>query len=59
MERPEIAITLTDFLERLEELAQEAGVRLPRDLQPFEVAYYAGERPVDALEDWLRQSGDG
>ena len=49
--------TFTTWLERLEELALESGIALTLDLQAFEGQYRAGERPIDALETYIREHG--
>ena len=51
--------TFQHWLERLEELALEAGIRLPYELQRFEGYYRDGLRPVDTLELFIRENDSG
>ena len=45
-------LTLTAWLERLDELAIEGGIELPLDLSVFEPHYRAGQAPINALEEY-------
>ncbi len=53
----ELLLSFTAWLERFEELAMEGGIAIPLDLQRFEADYRAGERPIDALEAYVREHG--
>lgn len=54
---PAFDFPFSDWLARLEELAEESGIALPLELKQFEPQYRAGQTPIQALEDYATGHG--